>query len=166
VNGSGVADWELANRPDRGRTLPCPIPSGTFGLGASGVSVRCVERRIDKSNIDLDEVALSIEEKRLKWVSEGLDPEPLTWTDNDEGWPFTRTLRADVRRPRSLGLRVNRSDQKAGMELVVYAGGWADLTVIPPDPTKPPIATYVELDAPADLDASLDQAITDLCRPE
>jgi hypothetical protein len=120
---------------------------------------------MDNSNIDLDEVAASIEEKRLRWVSEGLDPEPLTWTDNDEGWPFTRTLRADVRRPRSLALRVYRSDHKAGMELVVYAGGWADITLVPPDSTEPPIATYVELVAPADLDAPLDQAISDLSPP-
>ncbi len=130
----------------------------------SGISIRCVERRIDKSNIDLDEVALSIEGKRLKWVSEGLDPEPLTWTDNDEGWPFTRTLRPDVCRPRSLTLGVYRSDHKAGMELIVYAGGWADLTVVPPDPTKPPICTYVEIEAPADLEAPLDEAISDLLR--
>lgn len=75
-------------------------------MALSATSVRWMERRTDKCNIDLDKVASLIEENRPRWKSEGFASEPLKWTDNDEGCPFTQSLRVDVRRPRSLGLFV------------------------------------------------------------
>ncbi|HXW34183.1 MAG TPA: hypothetical protein VEJ87_06345 [Acidimicrobiales bacterium] len=117
-----------------------------------------MKRRIDLTNIDLDEVATEIDIRRGSWTERGLDVRPFTWTENDEKWPTPLLAdRSEVRRPRSLGVRVLLAEQ-AAVELVVYAGGWADLTLIPPGGTEPEFS-YIEVVEAADVTGRLDEAI-------
>jgi hypothetical protein len=84
-----------------------------------------VERRIDRSNLDLDNVAALILDQQPGWRARGLSADPLTWVDNDASWP-TRLLtdRGHVRRPLSPGVRVHGGDAEA--RIVVYTAGWYD----------------------------------------
>jgi hypothetical protein len=91
-----------------------------------------VERRIDLSNLDLDRVEAAVSERRSAWSASGISDRPVTWTDNDTAWPVPiTTRRSDVRRHRSLGIRIAQGQGEA--EVIVYAGGWADVAVAPSD---------------------------------
>jgi hypothetical protein len=53
---------------------------------------------------------------------------PVTWLDIEDKWPYSLfTDRALIRRPRSLGLRLELPDAEA--EIVLYEHGWADVDV-------------------------------------
>ena len=67
-----------------------------------------------------------------------------------------RTNRAEVHRPRSLGIHVRMSDQGA-LDIVIYAGVWADLLVLPPGQIEL-VGRCLEPETFADLKAPLGEA--------
>jgi hypothetical protein len=120
-----------------------------------------VERRVDLSNIDLDEAAYAISERSSKWVEAGLSIEPVTWMDNDVPWPAPIvTDRAMVKRPCSLGVRVRR-DGDAEAEFVLYAGGWADAAWLQSRGSEPG-EEHVELESADDFGRLLDRVVAKL----
>lgn len=118
-----------------------------------------MERRIDLSNLDLDAAARSIGERTPAWEALGLVVGPLTWIDNEESWP--RTLvhdRAFVVRPMSLGLQV-RGQGGDEVEVVLYAGGWADTAVMVDGEA---VDEYLELEAVDAFFVALDAMVARL----
>jgi hypothetical protein len=88
-----------------------------------------VERRIDLSNLDLDQAADIIAGRQPNWLTLGLIAEPLTWMDNEADWPRPLlTDRAQAQRPMSLGVHLRGEATEA--EIVLYAGGWADADLV------------------------------------
>lgn len=84
----------------------------------------------------------------------GLEFSAHTWVDNEAPWP--RPLlknRPEVVSPMSLGFQLGRSDG-AEVEVVVYAGGWVDLTGWIPDAEIE--HAYREIDSPSQFAAVLD----------
>jgi hypothetical protein len=91
-----------------------------------------MERRIDLSNLDLDEATSATAARRSGWLARGLRVHPLTWMDNDAPWPRPLlTERSAVNRPMSLGLRLE-GEAGAEAEFMVYAGGWVDVGLVAP----------------------------------
>jgi hypothetical protein len=116
-----------------------------------------MERRIDLSNIDLDECLAVIDERLSRWAEAGLTLKSLTWMDNDSPWPRPLLVnRADVASPMSLGVALDRRDG-AEAEVVVYAGGWADFTTWVPG--QDPVQAHHEIDDPAGFATCVDAAL-------
>src|SRR5436190_424683 len=91
-----------------------------------------VERRIDLSNLDLDAALGAIKVRESAWETQGFSIDRLTWMDNEADWPRPLlTDRAGAQRPMSLGLMLRRGDG-AEVEVVLYAGGWADVATFNP----------------------------------
>ena len=79
------------------------------------------------TRIDLDLAAARLEDRVDTWRQAGLDVGPVTWRDQGAGWPpVIRTDRADVRDADSIGVELRKGLQEAS--LVLFRGGWADLT--------------------------------------
>ena len=122
-----------------------------------------IERRIDLSNLDLDRAAATIAARRDGWVELGLTVHPITWMDNEAKWPRPLpTERSQVRRPMSLGLHVEGSGA-AEAEVVLYAGGWADVAVVASSSTEPH-QEYVELDDADEFGELLDRMVSRMVR--
>jgi hypothetical protein len=120
-----------------------------------------VERRIDLSNIDLDRVAEEISERRAGWMAAGLTVGPITWMDNEVAWPRpVATDRSEVKRPMSVGVRIERG-ATAEAELIVYAGGWADLMLYGVS-DEDVVGEYLEIDAGHEVGALVDRAVARL----
>jgi hypothetical protein len=120
-----------------------------------------MERRIDLSNLDLDEAASAIVARRSGWLARGLRVHPVTWMDNDASWPRPLlTERSEVNRPMSLGLRLE-GEAGAQAEFVVYAGGWVDVGFVEPGGDHVE-QEYVELEAGGELGAQLDRVVDHL----
>lgn len=116
-------------------------------------------RRIDLSNLDLDHAACLIARCTPAWLSRGLTIDPITWMDNGTGWPAPLLAdRNQAIRPKSLGLRLRGQDSEA--EVVLYAGGWADLDYARPGSDEV-ISEYIELETAEEFGPVLDR-ITDL----
>ncbi|GAA0552930.1 hypothetical protein GCM10010172_39310 [Paractinoplanes ferrugineus] len=114
-----------------------------------------MERRIDLSNLDLDEAAALIGRRRAKWLRLGLIVETPTWIDNEADWPAPLlTDREQVRRPMSLGLRLQGQASEA--QFVLYAGGWVDVDYVPVASDEV-ITEYVELNDVHDFAALVDR---------
>ena len=78
------------------------------------------------ARIDLDAAAVEIDRRRTGWGSVGVDAGPTTWRDQSRGWPPTITPdRGAAPEPDSIGVTFRKDSQEA--ELVLYAGGWADV---------------------------------------
>jgi hypothetical protein len=121
-----------------------------------------VERRIDLSNVDLDVAAEEIAARQPTWVAAGLSVDPPTWMDNDVPWPAPiATNRADVVRPRSLGLHVRRGDDIEA-EIVLYAVGWADAAWVHFRSGAEPVQEYVEVDSADQFGPLLDRIVANL----
>ena len=135
-----------ANTPAR-----CPVRS----LEAGSRRYRpAVERRIDLSNLDLDQAADIIAGRRPSWLALGLIAEPLTWMDNDADWPRPLlTERDQAGRPMSLGVHLRGEATEA--EIVLYAGGWADADLVR-WATAETFCEYAELDNADDFAPFLD----------
>lgn len=119
-----------------------------------------MERRIDLSKLDLDVAAAAISERTVAWSAAGLTSRPLTWVDNDDEWPRPlRTNRRDVVRPMSVGLRVTAG--RSELDVVLYAGGWADVGMVRLDSDDPLDATvsenYVEIESADEFGRLLDE---------
>jgi hypothetical protein len=121
-----------------------------------------VERRVDLSNLDLDQAAGIIAERRRRWVELGLTPGAQTWVDNDAGWP-TRLLtdRSQARRPMSVGVRVGREAPYAEAVFVLYAGGWVDVDYVAAG-SDAVVSEHVELDDVEQFRVVLDRVIARL----
>ncbi len=75
--------------------------------------------------VDLDAAAVPLTAKRLEWVERGLDVGLITWAEGQTTTNPLVTDRARIVTPYSLGVRVASGSEEG--ELVLYAGGWADL---------------------------------------
>ncbi len=77
--------------------------------------------------VDLDVLADRLQSVVEEW-RRVVDVGPLTWRDDEGGWPRAITPdRASVRTPDSLGLIVRKRNVDDVLKIVVYAGGWADV---------------------------------------
>ncbi|MBB5909181.1 hypothetical protein [Actinoalloteichus hymeniacidonis] len=113
-----------------------------------------MERRIDLDNLDLDQAALLVDQRRRRWSAAGITVARITWMDAHDGWP--RPLyenRRLVRRPMSLGLELDGTGGSAW--IVLYAGGWADVDLMVGD--ADPVAEYVEPATVAEFGPLLDR---------
>lgn len=82
---------------------------------------------MEQHPVDLDVLADRLQSVVEEWRRE-VDVGPLTWRDYEVGWPRPITPdRASVRTPESLGLIVRKRNVDDVLEIVVYAGGWADV---------------------------------------
>ena len=80
-----------------------------------------------------------------------------TWMDDDAERPTPLlTNRSQAQRPMSLGLRICGDAGEA--EFVLYAGGWADTSYVPPGSDEV-INEHVELDNVEEFGAVLDRVI-------
>lgn len=122
-----------------------------------------MERRIDLSNLNLDQAADFIARRQMRWLALGLTAQAPTWMDNDAAWPAPLlTDREQVRRPMSLGLTLRGGSSEA--QFVVYAGGWADVDYLPAG-SNDVITEYAELDDVHDFAALLDRVVPRLTEP-
>jgi hypothetical protein len=128
-----------------------------MNVAASRNIVGVVERRIDRSNLDLDRAAIIVAARRTGWLALGLAVDELTWMDNDPRWPAPLLRdRRQAHRPMSLGVRVHADARDA--EFVLYAGGWADAIYIHPGIDEP-ASEYSELDDAEEFGPFLDRVI-------
>ena len=74
---------------------------------------------------DLDAAAVPLSAKRLEWIERGLIVGLVTWAEGQTTVNPLVTDRAQLGNPYSLGVQVTSGSQEG--ELVLYAGGWADL---------------------------------------
>ncbi len=122
-----------------------------------------MERRVDLSNIDLDEVAAAVGARSTTWAGAEIVVDAITWMDYDDEWP--RPLLTDrhaARRPMSVGVELSRHD-RAGALIVVYAGGWADADAVVRGLPET-LSEYTELDEPSDVEPILDRVVEWLIR--
>jgi hypothetical protein len=124
-----------------------------------------VDRRIDLSNLDLDVAASLVAERRPVWLRSGLSVRAVTWMDNDAEWPRPLLIeRSRVRRPMSLGVRVDREEPYGEAEFVLYAGGWADVDYVAAG-SDAVVSEYVELDDAQQFGSILDRVVAQLLVP-
>lgn len=79
--------------------------------------------------VDLDAVAAELTRRRPGWVGGGLVVGEFTWRDAAAAWPQPVVKdRSAVADPESLGLVFHGREGEA--ELVLWCGGWADVSGI------------------------------------
>ncbi len=77
--------------------------------------------------VDLDVLAQRLQSVVEEW-RRSARVGPLTWRDEAAPWPKPITPdRASVEVPESVGVRLRR-DRDSEFEVVIWAGGWADVT--------------------------------------
>jgi hypothetical protein len=117
-----------------------------------------MERREDVTIVDLDQAAAVVADRRPGWSELGVIVDSCTWMDQEDDWPQTlHTDRSNVRRPRSLGVRIHRPAGEA--QVVLYAGGWADADSVRFDRDDRVTHEYVEIDSPAGFADLLDRLV-------
>jgi hypothetical protein len=78
------------------------------------------------AKIDLDLAAGQVLARGAEWEARGLRVGPLTWRDQSRTWPHQVVVgRAQAAEPDSVGVKVMCGNEEG--ELVLYAGGWADV---------------------------------------
>ncbi|MFQ6225812.1 hypothetical protein [Nocardia sp. NPDC002869] len=83
--------------------------------------------------------------------------------DNDVPWSApVLTDRSEARRPMSLGVVVH-GEHDAFWELVLYAGGWADVYYVPPGSNEA-VTEYVEFDNADQVGPVLDRITSKISR--
>jgi hypothetical protein len=113
--------------------------------------------------IDLDAAAREIDARRERWTRAGLSVGPLTWRDEAEEWPQTlKTDRAVVVDPDSIGVVIDRDTWRPG-EIILFRGGWADVTLV--DETGEVVVEYAPVPNIAAFGAVLDRWVNRLTRP-
>lgn len=76
--------------------------------------------------VDLDVAVREIEHRAEGWRAEGFAVGPVTWRDQEGGWPASlKTEREAVADPDSIGVRVRLGVQEGSV--VLFKGGWCDL---------------------------------------
>ncbi|MFK0181807.1 hypothetical protein ACIQVR_38315 [Streptomyces xanthochromogenes] len=77
--------------------------------------------------IDLDQAAAVISERTAGWLAAALTVGQVTWLDATSPWPRQfETDRALVRDPVSTGVLIDGPGD-AGLSVVLFRGGWADV---------------------------------------
>ncbi|MDX3853116.1 hypothetical protein [Streptomyces sp. AK02-01A] len=77
--------------------------------------------------IDLDQAAAVIAERAARWLAAGLKVGQVTWRDETAPWPqHLETDRTLVRDPDSVGVLISGPGD-AGLSVVLFRGGWADV---------------------------------------
>ncbi len=87
--------------------------------------------------IDLDAAAAQIRNRVASWRDHGLDVGEVTWSDGQTATYVITDDRDAVRGDYSVGVKARRGAIEG--ELLLYAGGWCDLTVWSGDPAEEPI---------------------------
>jgi hypothetical protein len=83
--------------------------------------------------VDLDAVAAEVTGRVRGWAARGLTVEDLTWRDAAESEPQSlHRDRAAVADPESLGVTLRRGPEREA-QVVLWRGGWADVTVVVAD---------------------------------
>ncbi|MFE7532513.1 hypothetical protein ACFU7Y_43500 [Kitasatospora sp. NPDC057542] len=81
--------------------------------------------------LDLDEAAARIAARAPRWRAARLTVEPFTWRDGLAPWPQPlETDRSRVADPDSLGLRLADPLTGGELDVVLFRGGWADVTYL------------------------------------
>lgn len=79
------------------------------------------------NRIDLDRAAKEIVRRTDCWRDRGIEVKPITWREQAEGWPpKLKTNRSEVIEADSIGVALRKGDLEG--EIVLFNGGWADLT--------------------------------------
>ena len=95
--------------------------------------------------IDLDALVKRLQSTAEAW-RHSAEVQPFTWRDAEAGWPQPIvTDRSNVRVPESLGIRLHR-DPDDELEIVVWAGGWADIGFLLDDEVTNLYAEFTDLD--------------------
>ncbi|GAA0618090.1 hypothetical protein [Streptomyces crystallinus] len=77
--------------------------------------------------INLDQAAAAIAERAVRWLAAGLEVGQVTWRDATAPWPQQlETDRTLVRDPDSIGVLITGPGD-AGLSVVLFRGGWADV---------------------------------------
>ncbi|MCX4725977.1 hypothetical protein [Streptomyces sp. NBC_01306] len=77
--------------------------------------------------IDLDQAAAAIAERTARWLAAGLAVGQVTWRGGAAPWPQQlETDRTLVRDPDSVGVLIS-GPEDAGLSVVLFRGGWADV---------------------------------------
>jgi hypothetical protein len=77
--------------------------------------------------IDLDQAAAVIAERAVRWLAAGLKVGQVTWRDESALGPQRlETDRSLVRDPDSVGVLIS-GPADAGLSVVLFRGGWADV---------------------------------------
>lgn len=120
-----------------------------------------MDRRDGIPNLDLDRIAAVMAETSAEFQPPGVVMDTPTWLDMDATWPYASvTDRAEINRPRSIGITFQGPGDSEGV-IVVYAGGWADVDYLRPDDDQ--VTTErVELDTTADFRTMLTRVFTEL----
>ncbi|MCW2926654.1 MAG: hypothetical protein JWM86_622, partial [Thermoleophilia bacterium] len=127
------------------------------------VPAREIERRIDLTNIDLDDIATAVDARRPAWAEAGISVRPVTWVDHDAEWPAPlSTDRASITAPRSIGFFLD-GPGSAETEFVVYAAGWADTDFVT-ELDGPVSSGYVELYTADEFVAVMDRIVAQVRR--
>ena len=112
--------------------------------------------------VDLDLAAAEIERRRPSWLANGLQPGPTTWRESAGSWPFPIVPdRARVTDPDSVGIVV-KADARGAMEIVLFRGGWADLTVVVYDHQGDPVLAAPDIATPEAFGVTLDDSVQTL----
>jgi hypothetical protein len=106
--------------------------------------------------IDLDQAAAVIAEWTTRWFAAGLKVGQVTWRDETAPWPQQlETDRTLVRDPDSVGVLISGPGD-AGLSVVLFRGGWADVDYFDgPDDGGPILAFGIR--SPAAFGTQLDQ---------
>ncbi|MFE7633929.1 hypothetical protein ACFU7Z_07895 [Kitasatospora sp. NPDC057518] len=81
--------------------------------------------------VDLDDAAARIAARAPGWRAARLTVGPLTWRDRLAPWPQPlETDRARVVDPDSVGLRLADPLTGGELEVVLFRGGWADVSYL------------------------------------
>jgi len=116
--------------------------------------------------VDLDIAAEEIDVRRAGWTADGLDAGPTTWRESAAtgAWPYPILPdRQKLVDPDSVGVIVKSGD-RGFMEIVLFRGGWADLTVGVYDDDREPIVGAPEIDTPQAFGVAIDNAVAELLR--
>jgi hypothetical protein len=147
---SGCGQHASLGVPERRRGSPrraCP-DSGSVGA-------------MDRT-VDLDAAASEIERRRSGWLANGLQPGATTWRESVGDWPYAITPDRDkVVDPDSVGVRITAKD-RGEIEVVLFRGGWADITIAVHDDDLSPAIDAPAVETPAALGVALDDAVSQL----
>jgi hypothetical protein len=129
------------------------------GLGTGAGTVHAMDRIVD-----LDAAAAEIEQRRPDWLANSLQPGPTTWRESAGEWPYAIVPdRGEVRAPDSVGVFV-KAQHRGEMEIVLFRGGWADVSIAVYDDERAPHLDTPEIRTPEAFDIALDEAIAELRR--
>ena len=122
----------------RVESLTIGIDSADLPIGTLDSTLLMGHSALMPSRIDLDAAAAQIESRREAWAASGLDVGYLTWRDQGASWPpVITTDRSEVKSADSVGIGVRKGAQEGSV--VLFDGGWADLSWWSGEPTHDPL---------------------------